>query len=137
LSARANLVNFAQYQTPQLLKDAINDRLGSLDGFDVLGDMVLLAVYVEPEKTAGGIIRPNSNVNEAKYQGKCALVLKKGPIAFKYDGNYPYEGPVPNVGDWVFLRVSDAWDIDIKGVPCRMVHSDLIKGIVADPTMIY
>ncbi|HEY6861684.1 MAG TPA: hypothetical protein VI358_18105 [Pseudolabrys sp.] len=137
MSARANLVNLAQYTTPSELKDGIHDKLGNLDGIEVLGSYVLVALYVEPEKTKGGIIRPDRHIDEARYQGKCALVLKKGPTAFKYDGNYEYEGAVPNIGDWVFMRASDAWDCDIKGVPCRMVHSDLIKGIVADPTLIY
>lgn len=137
MSQRANLVELAQHSKPDALKAAILDKLGDLSIFEVLSSQVLVAIYVEPEMTPGGILKPQKRIDESRYQGKAALVLKKGPTAFKYDGAYPYEGRAPEVGEWVFLRTSDAWDLDIKGVACRLIESDLIKGIVADPTVIY
>lgn len=137
MSARANLVDFAQHTTADEFKDTVLAKLGDLSHFQVLSSLVLVCVYVEPEKTKGGIIRPSKNVDESRYQGKCALVLKLGPTAFKYDGSYNWEGPKPETGNWVFFRTSDAWDLDINGVACRLIDSDRIKGIVADPTVIY
>jgi hypothetical protein len=137
MSAKANLVDLAQYITTPDLKDAILDKLGNLDGFEVLGYNVLVALYVKPGKTKGGILLTDSAIGEDRFQGKCGLVLKKGPLAFKYQGQFAYEGEAPNIGDWIFMRAADGWDLDLKGIACRMVDSDLIKGIVSDPTLIY
>jgi len=137
MSARSNLLELAKFSTPDDLKAHITERLGDLEFFDVLSSQVLVAIYVEPEKTAGGIIRIDRAIDESRYQGKAALLLKKGPTAFKYDGSYNWEGREPEVGEWVFHRTSDAWDVDLKGIPCRLIDSDLVKGVIDDPSLIY
>ena len=63
-------------------KKAIPELVGNLDGIEVIGDMVLVGIYIRPEKTAGGIIRPTINKQEDVWQGKVGLVLKWGPDAF-------------------------------------------------------
>lgn len=137
MSVRANLAKLAQYYSPDEFKSGVLADLGDLSGIQVLSSQVLVCVYVEPEKTKGGIIRIDTNIEEARWQGKVALILKKGETAFKYDGAYPWEGPKPDVGDWVLFRTADAWDLDVKGIPCRLIESDLVKCIIADPTLIY
>src|ERR1035437_2510835 len=64
-------------------KQAIIDTIGDLSGVEVIGDLVLIGIYIRPEKTAGGIIRPTANVQEDVWQGKVGLVLKWGPNAFR------------------------------------------------------
>ncbi len=134
---KADLLDFAKFDTPESLKSGIFEALGDLDRIEVLYSEVLVAIYVQPEKTAGGIILTSKTITEDRYQGVAALVVKRGPTAFKYDGSYDYEGKVPEVGDWVVLRPSDAWSIDVNCVPCRMVDSSLIRATVADPRMVY
>lgn len=113
-------------------------QVGDLSGLSLPNDMVLLATYIEPEKTKGGIILVQKTIDEGRYQGKVGLVLKKGPTAFKFtQGGFAYEGDVPEVGDWVVYRLSDAWESLIGGVSCRFIDSDLIKAITNDPTIIY
>lgn len=113
-------------------------QIGDIDGVEIPNDLVLLATYIEPEKTVGGIIRPGKTLDESRFQGKAGLVLKVGPNAFKfYNGGYSWTGPVPVQSDWVIFRFSDAWEIFIRGVPCRIVEADFIKAVIDDPTMVY
>lgn len=118
-------------------KTELLKQVGDLADEDVLGDLVVVATYIQPEKSAGGIILTSKTIDESRYQGKVGLVLKKGPTAFKYVGSYPYEGVVPEVGDWVLYRTSDGWETFIRGVPCRVIESEFIKARISDPSIIY
>ena len=68
-------------------KRALLDSIGSdwLDSIEIFHNQVLVATYIEPEKTRGGIIRPDRTLAENRFQGKAALVLKMGPLAFVDD----------------------------------------------------
>ncbi len=115
----------------------VKDKLGSLEDYVVLGSNVLCATYVLPEKTAGGIIRPNLHVDQDRFQGKISLVLKLGESAFKYDGPYEYLGRKPKVGEYVMCHASDPRELAINEVSCRLVDSSLIRMIVPDPDAFY
>ena len=118
-------------------KKAIQDAIGNLDGVEIIGDMVLIGIYIRPEKTKGGIIRPQSNVTEDVYQGKVGLVLKWGPDAF-FDPNSGdlFEQRV-NPGEWCVFKVGDAWNVTIKDVPCRLVRDSAIKMKLQDPDSVF
>jgi|SRR5579863_6588721 co-chaperonin GroES (HSP10) len=124
-------------------KRAILDVLGDIDGLEIFHNLVLVATYIEPEKTAGGIIKPDRALEENRFQGKGALVLKKGPLAFKDDGVTKFAGADIDVGDWVLVRPSDGWEMFLggkqeQGGVCVRVFEDIhIKGRVSDPSMIY
>lgn len=138
MSRKANLAELAKFTDAEEQKAEILRKLGSLDFIPWLKPTeVLVAIYVAPEKTSGGIIRIDKSIEEDRWQGKVGLLLKMGEAAYKYDGSAVWEGPVPEIGDWVFMRVNDAWDIDLKGVACRIIESDLTKGGITDPTLIY
>lgn len=77
--------------------------------FSMLGSRVLVAIYVRPEKSAGGILRPSSNRDEDKWQGKVGLVVAKGPLAFTESDTHHWGDAKPNVGDWVMFRVGDTF----------------------------
>ena len=63
-------------------REELRSAVGDLSGVEVFNTQVLVAVYIRPEKTSGGIIRPDSVREEDKYQGKVGLLLKKGRTAF-------------------------------------------------------
>lgn len=107
----------------------------ALQGIDVMRNRVLVATYVIPEKTSGGIIRIDKQLDESRFQGKVGLVLKKGPAAFKFDDDNP--SIEPEVGEWVFYRASDTWECGISGVSCRFIYDDLVMGRVNDPESIW
>lgn len=118
-------------------KQAILDAVGDLSGVHLLGDDVLIGIYIRPKKTAGGIIRPDMNVQEDMWQGKVGLVLKLGPNAFvDAEDGHLYEDRA-KVGDWVMFFVGDARSVSIRGCPCRLIRDVNIRSTVDDPSIIF
>lgn len=116
---------------------AIMDIVGpALSGIDVMFNMVLLGTYIRPEKTAGGIIRPQGNVQEDVFQGKVGLVLKLGSHAYVDDEDDSFKGQKVNVGEWCVYKVGDAWSLNINGYPCRLVRDTGVRLRVKDPNVI-
>lgn len=113
----------------------------AVSGLELLRNRVLVATYVIPEKTKGGIIRIDRTIEESRFQGKVGLVLAKGPEAFNFEDKNP--GVVPEVGDWVFYRAADSSELGIaglgenSGLSCRWIYDDHIVGRVADPESIW
>lgn len=117
------------------------DKLGDISDIEVFNNQVLVAVYVRPEKTKGGIILTEQHRDEDKNQGKVGLVIKAGPEAFVSDGKWTF--PDIKVGDWVFFRASDGWACTInrgghdQNVLCRIVDDVNIRGRVAHPDQVW
>jgi hypothetical protein len=132
------------------LKQSILDKVGNLDGYEIANNELLCAIYLREEKTPGGIVLPHQNLKEDLYQAKAHLVLKIGAacrfMRFDAQAGINYGLPIA-LHDWVVLRPSDAWAIDINMrpsilsredfVPCRMVHDDQIRARIAHPGMIW
>lgn len=130
------------------MKDAdpraeILKAVGDISDIEVFNKQILVAVYIAPEKTKGGIIRPASNVDEDRYQSKVGLILKMGPIAG--DPSSPWfdglEHPV-SVGDWIVYRPSEGWSITVNrtfdgGVLCRMLDDEDVRGRIQSPDMVW
>lgn len=98
--------------------------------------MILVATAPAPKKRAGLII-PNKTSGEIEFQGKCGLVLRMGPSAYKYVGSFEYEDEKPEIGDWVFYRAAETWACNINGVPCRWVRDESVVGVINDIEAIY
>jgi co-chaperonin GroES (HSP10) len=109
----------------------------SLPNVEVMYNMVLVATYIRPEKTSGGIIRPDTNVQEDVWQGKVGLVVKLGPNAFKDDSDFTFSGQEADVGEWCVYKVGDAWSLNIGGVPCRLVRDSNIRMKITDPNVVF
>lgn len=118
-------------------KQAIRQAVGDISGVDVLFNNILVGIYIRPEKTKGGILRPESNLKEDVYQGKVGLVLKKGPMAFVSDANIDFMEMQVNEGDWIAFRVGDALSMQINGVDCRMVVDRSVRMRVTDPEIVF
>lgn len=138
--------NALMTQTIERISQALDPKKGILDElkgahekYTLYDDDVLVATYIRPEKTAGGIIMTTRAKEEDRYQGKAGLLLKIGPAAFKYDrtGQYSFEGDPPAVMDWVVYRPSDNWEISLNGVSCRVIRSSMLRGSIADPALIW
>ena len=108
-------------------KKAIFEAIGDLSDVDVFHNQILVAVYVRPETTVGGIIRPETNIVEDEYQGKVGLVVKKGPTAFVSNEVTDFMGQDVEVGDFLIYRVGDGWQLMVNGVACRMMTDRSLK----------
>jgi hypothetical protein len=131
-------------------KQQIIDKVGDLSGYDVANNEVLVAIYLRPEKTAGGIILTANNLKEDLYQAKAHLVLKIGSacrfVRTDEKTGITYGVPIA-LHDWVVIKPSDAWALDVNTrpdvmdrkdfVPCRMVFDDQIRAKIAHPSMVW
>jgi hypothetical protein len=121
-------------------KQEIIDKIGDLSGYDLASGEVLVAIYQRPEMSAGGIIMTANTLKEDIYQGKAHLVLKIAP-------GCDFFGLDVNLHDWVVIRPSDAWAIDVNAdpkildqksfVPCRHVFSKHIRAKIPHPGMVW
>lgn len=129
----AKLMQIAQSADP---KNGIQKAVGDLSNVRLLSGRVLVAMYVASEKTSGGIFRPQSNVREDIWQGKCGLVLAKGKMAFVDDENHKFHDQNVQIGDWVTFRKGDGKMTQINGVDCLIIEDVLIDMVIDDPSLI-
>jgi len=120
-------------------REALLEKIGSVEDLELFHTQVLVAVYIAPEKTAGGIYRPDANVEEDIYQSKIGLIIKTGDKAFKSDSKWSWPEDM-GVGDWVYFRVSDGWNVTVnnsrKNV-CRILEDVDIKGRIQQPGQVW
>lgn len=151
---KSSILTLGQMTDPEDQKAKIFEDVGPMDDgeYDILDDHVLVATYVTPDTMQmkgpdGRLVDfkfTDRKASESQFQGKAALVLKKGPTAWRYLNNgQPYEGIVPDVGDWVVINPSDGREVAIKStegrehVMCRCVPALAIRQRVKDPRRIW
>lgn len=110
--------------------------IGDLSGMEVIGDRVLVAIYMRPETTKGGIIRPDSNKMEDVWQGKVGLVLKWGPDAFRNPENGELYQQRIEPGEWGVFFIGDGKPIEVSKAPCRMVKDSNFVAKIKNPDMV-
>lgn len=118
-------------------RKAIIREVGDLSGIEVFHNQLLVGTYIESNRTAGGIWKPEKTIEESRYQGKVGLVLKKGPMAFKDEGPVKFYGQDVKVGDWIVFRFADAWETFVNGVSVRFLFDADVKAKIDNPAIIY
>lgn len=103
----------------------------------VLHSQVLVAHYIRPAKSKGGIIMTDTAVQEDRFQGNCFLVIGLGKGAFKDDSIAKFNGDKLKIGDWVMAVTADGSALYINSVPCRVFSDTRILMKVEDPGMYY
>ena len=125
-------------------REALLKKAGDLSGIEVLGSDVLLLTYIRPNKTKSGLYLADDTVAEDRYQGKCYLVGKLGPVAFCDENGVPFRDI--KEGDWVCARPSDGLALTLNpknsvssadAVPCRIIQDINIRIRVSHPDAIY
>lgn len=118
-------------------RSTMNEMVGDLSGVKVMGNRVLVGIYIEPDHK-GGLFLAKETLKESVYQGTVGLVLKMGSQAFKDDpdNKISFHGEIAAVGDYVVFRAGDAKRCQIKGLDCRFVEDTLIDMVVADPNIV-
>lgn len=132
------------------LKRELLAKLGDVSEFEIAQNEVLLAIYQRPELTSGGIALVRPTLIEDKYQGKVGLVIKIGEHC-QFDRTDPYtdiQTGIPiSVHDWVVVRPSDTWALDINMNPetlsskdfvaCRLVKDKDIRAKIPHPGVVW
>jgi len=103
----------------------------------VLHSQVLVAGYIRPAKTKGGIYLTDKVIEEDRYQGNIGMVIGLGKGAFKDDAVAKFNGDKLEVGDWVMYVPADGVAVFINEVPCRLFSDTRILMKVDNPEIYY
>ena len=115
----------------------IRKEMGDISDIEIFHNQVLVAIYIRPEKTKSGLYLSAQTRDEDKYQGKVGLIIKKGADAFVDDSGKWFKGVKLDVGDWVYFRPSDGWQITVHGQLCRILDDTAVKGRVDQPDRVW
>ena len=95
------------------------------------GWRLLVLPFTPKEKTKGGILFSQEQLDKARIATTCGYVLKMGDLAYK-DKN-KFDKPWCKVGDWVmFARYAGA-RLPIEGGEVRILNDDEVLGTIGDP----
>ena len=118
-------------------RKAILDEMGNIDDIEIFHTQVLVAIYLRPDKTKGGVILAPQTRDEDKYQGKVGLIIKKGENAFIDDTGKWFNHVKCDVGDWIVFRPSDGWQINVHGQLCRILNDTDVRGRIPVPDAVW
>jgi co-chaperonin GroES (HSP10) len=118
-------------------KETLLKELGDISEIELLNTQVLVAVYIRPEKTKGGIIMTSKARDEDRHQSKVGLILKTGPSAFVDEDGKWFSNLNLKAGDWIVFRPSDGWNVTVNGVLCRMFDDTAIRARIPHPDNVY
>ena len=124
---------------------------GDLSDYEPFHNRILCATYIPPPKVMKRedgsdyvFHEPDKKLDENRYQGKVALVLKVGPLAFADDTGARFGGITVKPGDWLLFRRSNAWEFFIRdrttsndGLSVWLVQDIFVEGRTSDPSLIY
>ena len=118
-------------------KKAILEQLGDLSTVEVFNSQVLVAIYIKPEQTKGGVFIPGKTRDEDIWQGKVGLVIKKGPTAFIENEERWFKDVKVDLHDWIVARSSEGWSLKVHDVHCRLIDDVNIRGKVSHPDEVF
>lgn len=121
-------------------RELTEQAVGNVRHIEVFGPRVLVATYMRPERTKGGIILTGAAQKEDEFQGKVGLVLKVGNTAFRNDSATDFGGDAVKEGDWVYYRPADGLALQFNGKEsrhCRILQDVDILGTVQNPDQVY
>jgi len=125
----------SSHDPKRVLMEAIGKQ--TLQDQTVLHSQVLVAGYIQPAKSKGGIFKPDTIIEEDRYQGNVGLVIALGKGAFKDDGVAQFHGDKLEIGDWVMYQPADGIGLFINQVPCRLFQDTRILMKVTNPEIYY
>ena len=97
-------------------------------------DRTFSFTFYTKEKTKGGILFSQEQLDKARIATTCGYVLKMGDLAYKDEEKFIE--PWCKVGDWVmFARYAGA-RLPIEGGEVRILNDDEVLGTIGDPESI-
>ena len=108
---------------------AVTDQLPEPSGW-----RLLVLPFTPREKTKGGILFSQEQLDKARIATTCGYVLKMGDLAYKDEEKFIE--PWCKIGDWVmFARYAGA-RLPIEGGEVRIINDDEVLGTIKDPESI-
>ena len=98
------------------------------------GYRILLLPFTPKEKTKGGILFSQEQLDKARIATTCGYVLKMGDLA--YQDKDKFEKPWCKVGDWVMFARYAGSRLPIEGGEVRIINDDEVLGTIKDPESI-
>lgn len=107
-----------------------------LDDIDVTLNRILCGAYITYERYKSGLFKAPDAKAEDVWQGKAAIVLKVGPLAFQDTPDITFSGFSVKPGDWVTFKIGNSSLMEIQDYPCRLTLDHYIETRIADPRML-
>ncbi len=123
---QSKIIELSQAADP---KKALIAAVGDISDVRICGANVFIGIYIRPEKTAGGIIRPHDNIKEDAYQGNVGLILKLGD-------EFSDEDQERSLHHWVMFGYNDGLRLRYNGVDCKVLPIDRVRAFDIDPTKV-
>mgnify|MGYP003676751954 FL=1 len=98
------------------------------------GYRILLLPFTPKEKTKGGILFSQEQLDKARIATTCGYVLKMGDLA--YQDKDKFDKPWCKVGDWVMFARYAGSRLPIEGGEVRIINDDEVLGTIKDPESI-
>jgi len=112
---------------PEAIGKTLLDRLPSPTGW-----RILILPYKGQGKTEGGILLPDSVVDQQKVSTQVGYVLKVGNLAYKDPEKFP-TGAWCAEKDWVMFSRYAGSRFQIDGGEVRILNDDEVLAKIADP----
>ena len=109
--------------------DNIQEMVNQLP--EPVGYRLLVLPFTPKEKTKGGILFSQEQLDKARIDTTCGYVLKMGDLAYK--DKEKFEKPWCKIGDWVMFGRYGGSRLPIEGGEVRILNDDEVLGTIGDP----
>ncbi len=96
-----------------------------------VGYRILVLPFTPKEKTKGGILFSQEQLDKARIATTCGYVLKMGDLAYK--DKEKFGKPWCKIGDWVMFARYAGSRLPIEGGEVRILNDDEVLGTIKDP----
>jgi len=99
-----------------------------------VGYRILVLPFTPKEKTKGGILFSQEQLDKARIATTCGYVIKMGDLAYKDKDKFGE--PWCKIGDWVMFARYAGSRLPIEGGEVRILNDDEVLGTINDPESI-
>ena len=96
-----------------------------------VGYRILVLPFTPKEKTKGGILFSQEQLDKARIATTCGYVIKMGDLA--YQDKDKFKEPWCKKGDWVIFARYAGSRLPIEGGEVRLLNDDEVLGTIQDP----
>jgi len=110
----------------------IEQEIEKFKDYSPSGYQVIVRLYTTPEKTAGGIIKPQKSRDEDKYNNYTGLVVSMGSAAYKGE-RFKFANSYCEVGDFIAFPRHSGHRLSWHGIPLFSINDDAVLAVIKNP----